>query len=70
MSGIGELYDKLVVMVGQRTFPAYYRLVKRVLKEAAEDFPHEDCYDWGSQRYEEWFKKWFGSDLVKNSEKI
>jgi hypothetical protein len=43
-------------------------MVKRVLREARAEFPHEDCYDWGSQRYEEWFKKWFGSDLVKNSE--
>ena len=54
-------------MVGQRTFPAYYMLVKRVLKEAAEDFPHLSSYDWGDKKYEEWYDRWF-SQLVKKGE--
>ena len=53
------LYRKLVVMPGQRTWPAYYRLVKRVLKEAAEEFPNESSHDFGDQLYDEWFDKWF-----------
>ncbi len=68
MTKFGELYEKLIVMPGP-DFPTYYVLVKRVLREAAEDFPHEDCYDFGDKRYEAWFKKWFGSELVKNSER-
>ena len=64
----GLLYDKLVVMPGPSTFPAYYMMVKGIIEEMKAEFPHEDCYDWGSQRYEEWFKKWFGSELVKKGE--
>ena len=57
----GVLYDRLVVMPGPSTFPAYYQLVGRVLREAAADRANFEDKD-------EWFRKWFGSQLVKNSE--
>lgn len=69
MSRFGELYDKLVVMPGPSTFPAYYQLVKRVLKEAADEFPDildpplhmGGDYIWANpQKAANWFMKWFG----------
>ena len=62
MSRFGLLYEKLVVMPGQQTFPAYYMLVKRVLKEAKEDFPSGSSHDFGDRLYRDWYEKWFGVD--------
>ena len=66
----GLLYDKLVVMPGPATFPAYYQLVKRVVEEMREEFPSESSHDFGDGLYDDWFEKWFGSQLVKNSEEV
>ena len=56
----GLLYDKLVVMPGPSTFPAYYQMVKRIIGEMREEFPEKTSYDWGDIIYEKWYKKWFG----------
>lgn len=68
MTSFGKLYEELVVMPGQPTFPAYYMLVRGVIKKMKEDFPHLSSYDWGDKKYGEFYEKWFGSELVKNSE--
>ena len=56
----GLLYDKLVVMPGPSTFPAYYMMVKRIIGEMKAEFPHLSSYDWGDKKYEEFYEKWFG----------
>ena len=62
MSRFGELYEKLVVMPGQKTFPAYHMLVQRVIEEMKAEFPGESSHDYGDALYDEWFRKWFGVD--------
>ena len=68
MSRFGLLYEKLVVMPGQSTFPAYYKLVQRVIEEMWEEFPNGSSHDFGDKLYDDWYKKWRGSQLVKNYE--
>ena len=60
MSRFGLLYEKLVVMPGQETYPAYYKLVQRVIEEMKAEFPHLSSYDWGDKKYKEFYEKWFG----------
>ena len=60
MTRFGELYDKLVVMPRQATFPAYYKLVQRVIEEMKEDFPEGTHADWQMGRFGEFYEKWFG----------
>ena len=58
---MGLLYDRLIVQPDPK-YSAYYQMVKQIIEEMKAEFPHEDCYDFGDKRYEEWFKKWFGVD--------
>ena len=67
MTKFGLLYEKLIVQPSP-TLPVYYAMVRRVIEEMKEDFPTRSSYDFGDRLYDEWYEKWFGSELVKNSE--
>ena len=60
MSRFGLLYEKLVVMPGQKTFPAYYKLVQRIIGEMKEDYPLNSAHDFGDRQYKDFYEKWFG----------
>jgi len=71
----GLLYDKLVVMPGPATFPAYYLMVKQIIREMEEEFPvirleptKDDLWDFVNAMFF-WHDKWFGSELVKKDDK-
>ena len=59
---MGLLYDRLIVQPDPK-HSAYYMMVRRLLNEAATEFPHKSSYDCGDTKYEEWYDKWF-SQLV------
>ena len=65
MSRFGLLYEKLVVMPGQKRWSAYYMLVQEVISEMKEEFPADSSHDFGDGLYHEWYEKWFGSPEKK-----
>lgn len=59
MTKLGLLYDRLIVQPSPE-YPAYYMMVKKLLKETKAEFPHNSVHDFGDKKYEEWFERWFG----------